>query len=199
MKRLRCLGSSRRRSSGLTLVETMVVLVLASLLGTVIVQGTGFFLGRYTWVKRTQLEASETALCEQWFASTVAAVVPSYVEARHFVGNEAGFEAVTLQPLAAEPGHPAWIRWSISETEPRAVVYTETGVAPWTALRLRAEAVAFQYADSAGRWYSLWPPTPADRHRTPRLVRLTTAEDRTLLLASLDLFPDPVPNYREEF
>ena len=37
---------------GLTLLELLTVLVLASLLGTLVMQGTGFFLGRYQTVGR---------------------------------------------------------------------------------------------------------------------------------------------------
>ena len=177
----------------------LVVLVLASLLGTVIVQGTGFFLGQYARVQRVQLDVSEAAQFEHWFVSTVAAALPSRVETRQFVGSESAFETVTLQPLAAEPGRPVRIRWSISETEPRAVVYSEGNREPWTVLRLQGGAAGFRYADADGRWHAVWPPTRADRHRTPRLIRLVTAEDQTLLLARLNLSADPAPNYREQF
>ena len=177
----------------------LVVLVLASLLGTVIVQGTGFFLGQYAQVKRTRLDVNEAALFEHWFVSTLAAALPSRVETRQFVGSESAFEAVTLQPLAAEPGRPVRIRWSISQTEPHAVAYSEGDSEPWTVLQLPNGAAEFRYADSEGRWHSAWPPTRADRHRTPRLVRLTIPGDRTLLLARLDLSADPAPNYREQF
>ena len=37
------------------------------------------------------------------------------------------------------------------------------------------------------------------RDRIPRMVRLVAAGGRTLWLAHLDLYPEPVPNYREEF
>ena len=187
------------RAAGLTLVEMLVVLVLASLLGTMVVQGTGFFLGQYAQVKRAQLDANEAALFEHWFVSTVAAALASRVETRHFVGNESAFEAVTLQPLAAEPGRPVRIRWSISQAEPRSVVYSEEDGELWTVLRLQNGAAEFQYADSEGRWHTAWPPEHADRHRTPRLVRLITSGDRTVVLARLDLSADPAPNYRDQF
>ena len=187
------------RTAGLTLVEMLVVLVLASLLGTVIVQGTGFFLGQYAQVRRTQLDGNEAALFADWFGSTVAAALPSRVEGRQFAGGGSAFAGVTLQPLADEPGRPVRFRWSIAPTDPPAVVYAEGDGEPWTVLRLPPGAAAFRYADSDGRWHTAWPPTPADRHRTPRLVRLVAAGDRTLVLARSGLSPDPAPNYREQF
>ena len=88
MKHLRRNRRTGGTTAGLTLVEMLVVLVLASLLGTVIVQGTGFFLGQYARVQRVQLDVNEAALFEHWFVSTVAAALPSRVETRQFVGSE---------------------------------------------------------------------------------------------------------------
>ena len=78
-------------------------------------------------------------------------------------------------------------------------MYSEGNREPWIVFRLQGGAAKFRYGDSEGRWHTVWPPTNADKHRTPRQVRLITPEDRTLLLASLDLSADPVPNYREQF
>ena len=193
----------RRTALGLTLIELIVVLVLVSLLGTLLVQGTGFFLGKYATVKRVHREASLAALRRHWFISTVQAMVPSRLEARRFAGDASSFEGVTLQALAAEPGLPVRARWSIdvdgvSET----VVYVQEGREPWTILVADDDGLAFQYADSTGRWHDRWPIASGAAHppreRIPRLVRLISPAGRPLWLARTELFPEPVPNYREE-
>ena len=189
-------GSAR----GLTLIEMLVVLVLVSLLGTLMLQGTGFFLGKYSTVKRIHRDTSLAELRQHWFGSTLQAMVPSRVEARRFVGDAARFEGVTLQALAAEPGVPVRVRWSIGdEGGSSAVLYAEEGTAPWTLLTSDDEALAFQYADSGRNWHAQWPLDEDAVERIPRMVRLVSAGDRTLWLARLALFPEPVPNYREEF
>ena len=113
-------------ASGLTLLETLVVFVLASLVGTLLIQGSGFFLGQYDTVKRIGREASSAALQQRWFAATVHAMVPYLPADRRFVGDSASFQGITMQPLRATSGTPAAVRWSIVEGEGDiAVVYTE--------------------------------------------------------------------------
>ena len=189
-----------RRARGLTLIEMLVVLVLVSLLGTLLIQGAGFFLGKYAVVKRTHREASLAELRQHWFVSTLQAMLSSKLEARRFAGDASSFEGVTLQALAAEPGQPARVRWSIQgDGASSAVLYAEEDAAPWTVLRTDDGALAFQYADSDRQWHAQWQPEPDARERIPRMVRLVSSDGRTLWLARLELYPEAVPNYREEF
>ena len=194
---------SSRPALGFTLIEMLVVLVLVSLLGTLLVQGTGFFLGKYATVKRVHREASLEELRRHWFVSTVQAMVPSRVESRRFAGDAFAFEGVTLQALAAEPGLPVRARWSIDAGgASAAVVYAQEGGESWTVLASQDGGLAFQYADAAGQWHAQWPlasdgPNPP-RERIPRMIRLVSAAGGTLWLAGADLYPEPVPNFREE-
>ena len=193
-------GIHPRAARGLTLIEMLVVLVLVSLLGTLLIQGGGFFLGQYATVKRVHRDASLAELRRHWFASTLQAMVPSKVEARRFAGDASSFEGVTLQALAAEPGLPVRVRWSIDgDAASHTVVYEEEDTEPWTVLSTQGDALAFQYADSARQWHERWPVAEDARERIPRRVRLVSAGGATLWLAHLDLYPEPVPNYREEF
>lgn len=198
--RMRAAIALPRRVRGLTLIEMLVVLVLVSLLGTLLIQGAGFFLGRYAAVKRVQRDASLAELRQHWFVSTLQAMVPSTLESRRFAGDASSFEGVTLQGLVAESGRPVRVRWSIDgEGGSSAVVYAEEAAASWTVLRADDAALAFEYADSARRWHARWPVAEGAPERIPRMVRLVSGQGRTLWLARLDLFPEPVPNYREEF
>ena len=93
---------------GFTLVEMLVVLVLISLLGTLVIQGTGFFLGQYETVKRNHRESSLAALRQHWFISTVAAMVPSRLARRRFAGDDRFFARRYLSATGrpARPAHP---------------------------------------------------------------------------------------------
>ena len=194
--------TSRKAVLGLTLIEMLVVLVLVSLLGTLLIQGTGFFLGRYATVSRIHREASHAALGQHWFISSVQAMVPSRLEARRFAGDASSFEGVTLQALAAESGLPVRARWSIAvDGASEIVVYAQEGGEPWTVLVSDDGGLAFQYADSTGHWHDRWPTasnarSPLREH-IPRMVRLSSHGGGPLWLARLDLFPEPVPNHRE--
>lgn len=195
---------SRRfaRMQGFTLLEMLVVLVLVSLLATLLIQGVGFFLGKYALAKRVHRDASLAALQQHWFSSTVQAMVPSDVEARRFAGDASSFEGVTLQALDAEPALPVRARWSIAvDDASEIVVYTQEGRERWTVLVAGEEGLAFQYADLAGQWHERWPiagdSVRPPRERIPRMVRLIAPDGATVWLARTGLFPEPVPNYRE--
>lgn len=190
---------ARAARRGFTLVEMLVVLVLVSLLATLLIEGTGFLVGKYAAVERLRREEGLAALGGHWFASTVGATVPSRRAGRRFAGDETAFEGVTLQPLAAESGRPTRIRWSIDEDGSRGVVYAEEGAGPWTVLASADGPLAFQYAGSSRRWQARWPPAADSRERIPRMVRLVSSGGRTLWLARFDLSPEPAPNDREEF
>ena len=118
--------TGRRTASGLTLLEMLVVFVLASLVGTLLIQGAGFFLGQYDNVKRIGREASSDALQQRWFASTVRGFVPYRAVDRRFVGDAQSFRGVTLAPLRGSSGIPVAARWSIVSGERgTTVVYDE--------------------------------------------------------------------------
>ena len=190
--------AARRREQGLTLVEMVAVLALVSLLSALLVQGVGHFLGQYATTKRIHREASLAALREHWFALTVQGMVPSRLEARRFAGDASSFEGVTLQPLAQRSGLPVRARWSIGGDNANEVLYTEERGAAWTVFASHHEGLAFEYADSARNWHARWPLAVDAPERIPLMVRLVAAGRRTLWLARLPLFPEPVPNYREE-
>ncbi len=191
-----------RAALGLTLIEMLVVLVLVSLLGTLLIQGSGFFLGKFATVQRVHREASLDELRQHWFVSTLQAMVPSKLEVRRFAGDASSFEGVTLQALRARSGDPVRVRWSIDadgEGGASVVRYQEEDAPPWTVLHAEEGALAFQYAGADREWRERWPVAEDARERIPRAVRLVSAGGRPLWMARLALFPEPVPNYREEF
>ncbi len=113
---------ARRTPSGLTLLEMLVVFVLASLVGTLLIQGAGFFLGQYDNVRRIGREASSEALQQRWFATTVHAMVPFLAVDKGFAGEAGFFQGITMQPLRSTSGVPVAARWSIESGEEGAVV-----------------------------------------------------------------------------
>lgn len=215
--------TAHRMASGLTLLEMLVVFVLVSLVGTLLIQGAGFFLGQYDNVKRIGRDASSEALQQRWFASTVHGMLPYLSPERNFAGDAAAFQGVTLQPLGARSGVPMAARWSIVETaEGAAVIYSEQtspclsdtgdavrdpgglacpdgaaapGHAYWTVLE-SDQPLTFQYAGLDRAWRELWP-IAGTREWIPRQVRLVTSAGQTLWTASFGLYQEPVGNPRD--
>ena len=124
--------------------------VLASLVGTLLIQGAGFFLGQYDTVKRIGRGASSDAMQQRWFASTVHAMVPYLAADRRFFGDSDFFQGITTQPLRARSGIPVAARWFIVGDEAgTAVVYAEQPAQCPTNAR-GANSTATQAPRSAG-------------------------------------------------
>lgn len=184
---------------GLTLLELLVVLVLTSLIGTLVIQGIGFILGQYRTVTRIGRISALANRQQQWFVSTVRGLVPSLHGNRRFKGEAGAFEGLTLSPLAAGPGRPVKIRWSIDTQDGvgSVVTYGEEGGVEWTLLTLPDPDLSFQYADGAGQWYGHWPFDGQSRQGIPSMVRIVADSGRTVWTARPDLFPYPVMNFRD--
>ena len=201
LRRTAMAGHSAGRSAGLSLLEMLVVLVLASLLTTLLVQGMGFFLSSSDTVRRHASRAAEAHQQQHWFASSVRSMVPYLEPPRAFAGDAASFAGITLEPLGSEPGLPREVRWSI-EPDGQSLRYAEAGASvgeatAWTVLSAPGEALRFEYADRVGGWHARWPVAEAAREWTPGQVRLVGADGRTLLSAHLSLHPEPVANFLE--
>ena len=186
----RAAGPARGR--GLTLLEMLVVMVLVTLLGTLLLQGIGFFTGKYQVVKRARADLSLAGLQQHWFASSVRGLTPYGVEARRFVGNARGFQGITLAPLREEPGMPVTARWSIDADAGSTLFYAENGGQPLTVLPANGEDLVFDYADSAYRWHDRWPVEAAEGEWTPTFVRLRAADRGPVWLARVQANPAPL-------
>lgn len=195
---------SAPRARGFTVMEMLAVLALVSLLGTLLVQGLGFFTARYDAVKRNHRAADSSALWQHWFATTVGGMVPVGVRARRFRGDASTFAGTTLQPLAGEGGVPTVVRWQ-APAGAAAVVYQEEGVAApvadpiaWRLPLAEENGLAFQYADRQGGWHDAWPTRAAPLEWTPTLIRLVgngaAGATRTLWIARVEAASYPLPN-----
>ncbi len=186
------------KSTGITLVEMLVVFVLLGLVATLLFQATGFFAARYEAVQRLHREGSAAGLQQHWFITTVRALVPYGREARRFRGTADSFAGVTLQPLMAEPGMPADARWFIDEQAGLQTVYyreerrSNTEGVEWPVLTSTDAALSFQYADVQGRWRMRWPVEDAPTDWLPRAIRLVAPDRGTLWVARVDPSPAPV-------
>ena len=176
---------------GLSLLETIVVLALLSLLSTLLLQGLGAFADRYDTVQRVHRNASFAALRQHWFVTSVRGLVPVGVAARRFRGDAHSFQGTTVQPLAAESGLPARVRWRIEDGVRQTVMYAEDDADAWQVLASERDRLAFQYADAKGEWHAHWPAAGAPGEWIPSMIRLTAQDDDTIWLASVAASPRP--------
>ncbi len=167
-------------------------MVLVTLLGTLLLQGVGFFTGKYQAVHRARADLSLATLQQHWFASSVRGLTPYGLAARRFVGDARTFEGITLAPLRAEPGMPVTARWGIGGAGASTLFYAENGGPPLTVLNAAGARLAFDYADAAHRWHDRWPVEAAEDEWTPTFVRLRSEVHGPIWLARVEATPDPL-------
>jgi general secretion pathway protein J len=194
-------NSGTRSQSGLTLLEVLVVLVLVGLLSTLLMQGIGYFLGKYHAVRRYQYVASMEARQQHWFTQSLQGLIPYRSSTRTFSGSSSSFEGISMQALSEVPGLPVKVTWSLQSpiNSFSILTYQEAGLEPWEIGGNLDTDMAFFYADESGRWYSDWPPEESIDEKIPSMIKLAADQGKLHWLVHLPLFPKPVTNFTNAF
>lgn len=197
------MNNPMRTQQGMTLLELLVVLMLVSMLATLLVQGVGYFLGKYEAVRRIQRQISADLVRRHWFVSSVQGMIPYHVPGRGFEGDALSFKGMTMQPLASEPGRPVRVKWVIDlEDERPSIKYIEGDDIKWVIDDLTGgQQFSFKYADSHLNWYEEWPQPElieVKREKIPHVIMLVIGNDENLWVAGLSLFPRPVLSFNQD-
>ena len=146
---------------GFTLLETLVALVIASLVTVLLMQGLSHALMlRERVLEITQFQR-EDALRRGWFQDVVQALVADLerVEAHRFSGSASGFNGLTLAALQEAPGVPAVAEFRIErEGEVVRLLYREQQGPEQRVWAWRSEQAGFSYYAPETGWTSRWPP-----------------------------------------
>ncbi len=186
------------KQSGMTLLEVLVVLLLVAMLSTLLIQGVGYFLGKYEKVRRFQYLATTNTLQQQWFLTSVQGMIAYRQSLRQFKGESDYFTGFTMRPLAAEPGTPVRVQWKLMDVEGEMTLqYREGPKNAWKIRSLPEAKLQFYYSDRQDRWHKQWPPTIPYRDKIPKMIKLAAVEQPPLLLAHLTLHQRPVVDFRE--
>ena len=145
---------------GFTLVETLVTLVVISLIGTMIFQTIGYFsLVQEKLIAHGQM-GIEKKRAESWFRESIQGATPAILSGRKdFSGDSINFELTTIVPLTKLSGYPQRIKWSIDQRPGHdTLAYAEVGSESWTVLdRLERRSSYLQFIDQHGSSYDSWP------------------------------------------
>ncbi len=147
--------------NGFTLVETLVSLVIISLLSTLIFQVIGHFSRTQGKLLTTGQETLETYRAETWFRESVGAATPAISDRDHpLSGDEMRFAFTTINALTEISGKPKVAFWQIEQTGfDETLVYGESGGRTWQVLKgLERGRSYLEYIDHEGASHSVWPP-----------------------------------------
>lgn len=187
------MGSGRRRyASGLTLLEMMVVLMIAGMALALGYQSLAQWRRAETSIAGLGGDLRQQRLAQQWFESSLRGLLP--VESAAFVGDAARLSGVTTRPVLASQGGASAVEWRIDPETP-ALLLEEDG----KSLRLPLETtgtIRFVYLDQEGKEHDQWPPKLGLHPHLPAAIALVqqpaNGQRPRYWLAAIAGRPDPV-------
>ena len=192
-----------RKTSGFTLMEMLVTLVLISFATMLMFQMLGSYRIANDRVRGQAGNIDRHALFQEWFRDSVHGLYAA--PKLHFVGDPAQFSATTLNPLYAPEGSPTPIEWSLRADDEGVaeIVYAEDGREQWHLPLQGGGEVEFAYFDADWRETDTWPPklgkvSPEALPAVVGLVRRFEDGDRPLLVAVLGPLEPPIRLYGVE-
>lgn len=162
----------KRAISGLTLLEMMVVLIIASMALTLGFQSLGHWRRANAAIANLGSDTRHAMLVESWLRSSLRNLIAT--SPANFSGDETQLQGVTTAPVVASQGGATVIHWQVDALNPGApaLILKEGG----TVLRLPladVRAAQFSYFDTDGSAHRKWPPELGVGDQLPSAVALT--------------------------
>jgi general secretion pathway protein J len=169
------------KTSGFTLLEVLVVLVITGLISVVLIQGLGLVLGVRSSVAGKILDIDRVVLHRNLVLEPLRGIVPDYPDKSYiFSGNTRELHALTVRPLRERFGTPTGMDLTLKYEGDRnetLVMYREDGQEE--AIELMSwpgNSGAFTFRDRSGNWLERWPIIGEEgpSAQTPWQIRLDT-------------------------
>ncbi len=195
--------ASESRMRGFTLLEMLVVLLIAGMALALTSQALGQYQRAHARVSAATQAGREYRLAENWFRDSInglyAAADPdapsvkaSFQQNRAtqpddvpvFHGDAHGFSGITLAPILAGQGIPTLQTWSLIPGNPgnEALALLEDG----KQLRLAfpgAGRLALHYLDEDGEPHPQWPPAQGQWPQLPSAIALELGSGAVIVAA----------------
>ena len=189
----------RRSSSGFTLIEVTVALVITSLLVSILVSAL-YYMFRVQDALRDEVVTRESDLrVKAWFADAVASCLPGDINTgTPFIGSETEIKCETtsaLQPTFS--GAPSLIVFALKNDQGGRTVLTyqepaRRSAEPHILAEWASAEASFRYVNTMGTETDRWPKDRNDPETLPRLVKLSvTSSDGKSIVWPVAIRNDP--------
>lgn len=146
----------RSLQSGLTLLEMMVVLLIAGMAMALGFQSLNQWRRADAAISNIQGATQQGTLTEAWLRSSLRSLIP--IEERPFTGTNDKLEGVSAAAVLSHQGGASDVEWKI-ETGPGGVVLALTEGSSKLDLPLPdTVSASFGYLDPDGKIHAQWPP-----------------------------------------
>lgn len=183
----------RNRAAGFTLLETIVTLMIVSLMVALLMQALSQVLNLRQRVLRLQAEARTAALQERWFRESLQGAIADLPDAfGEFDGSPDRLEFVSAVLLDSDG--LGRVNWEIVR-HAGGVALAHQGPAGERFLVVEGPLVSaeFDYRGTDGEWQPRWAPEGDDREVLPRLVRFRAEGGRGRIHWIVAVPTDPAP------
>lgn len=179
------LKNQDKSKDGFTLLEVLVVITIAGLISTLLMQGFAYVVHLRSQFLIQLDDLQRGTLQEHWFRSTTAALTPDYNNGKHiFKGDSEQFSGLTLAPLNATTGTPVAFTWRLESKEGFTILsYQDETDNTIEVMRWLGEEGEFTYWSATGESSSAWPPLfGLEPPQLPQLIQLNAKRRHTPLL-----------------
>lgn len=159
-----------RLQSGLTLLEMLVVLLVASMAIAIGFQSLGQWRRANEAMTRVGGAIQQTTLTESWFEASVHSLIP--VNQSPFKGDREALHGTMTQSVQFHQGGATDTHWAIDNPQGQTqLTVTEDGKSLTLPL-LDVESAHFTYLDKDGKPHEQWPPRLGKHAALPATVVL---------------------------
>lgn len=197
---------SEPRMRGFTLLEMLVVLLIAGMALALTSQALSQYKRAHEQVSTSTQSGREYRLAERWFRESVSglfaggdpagsgtAVIPGVPpDATVFRGEPRGFSGLSLLPVLAGQGIPTLQTWSITTSRTGShVLILKENEKQLTLPFPGADQLTLHYLDAVGGTHTHWPPTQGHWPQLPAAIALELGPGSMLVAAVTGPY-DPV-------
>ncbi|MGB3394184.1 MAG: type II secretion system protein [Stenotrophomonas sp.] len=164
-----------RRQDGLTLLEMLVVLLIAGMAIALGFQSLGQWRRANASISDISSATQQATLTESWLRDSLRSLIP--MQEAEFQGSSEQLTGIAIQPVQSHQGGATRIEWTIHrESGELLLTLTEDG----KQLDLPLPGVAdgsFGYMEQGGRLHDQWPPRLGLHDHLPPLIVLQLEMD----------------------
>jgi len=158
------------RERGLTLLEMVVVLLIASLAITLAFQSLGQWQRARAAVSSISGLIQQDFLTERWLDSSLRSLVP--LQDQPFSGTATQLKGVSFQPVQFHQGGNMPVVWSLRDDGGQVYLNLDENGQVLALPLPDVVAASFRYQDQDGAFYNQWPPALGLHEQLPALIVL---------------------------
>jgi general secretion pathway protein J len=175
-------ASTRRPTQGgFTLIEVLVVLVIASMVTTILFSALSQMFRIQTRLAAHAQRTTDAALREGWFRLVMEGLYPDVrLGPDAFKADGRALNGLTLFPLNAPAGAPAPFSMHIDYrlNDDKTVLTYQSGEQTMTLASWTGRGGRFWFEDAQGNRYEQWPPPSGMWPELPSVVLLQVQDDQ---------------------